>query len=173
MRMKQIAGAAPQFQMRSAIRTGVWLRMETPVARVVIFGLTKPAHDEAFHRSVGAVVGQRLDDAEPRSAIGAVRERIAVAPVGRVEEFAHAVRAGRDVRQHQGAPFAGRAAGANFESLVTRGIQPERFEALDETARRPFCFEAQKESDEQRTCAMSGSTRALRSPVALLARISN
>jgi len=44
-----------------------------------------------------AIVGQVLDDGEARTAVGAVRERVAVAAVGRLEQLAAAVVAGGDV----------------------------------------------------------------------------
>ena len=51
----------------------------------------------------GAVVGQRGDDGEARAAVGAVDERVPVAPVGRVALLGRAVGAHRDVGGGQGA----------------------------------------------------------------------
>ena len=59
------------------------------------------AHREFFHRGIGAIVGQRFDDGETRAAIGAVGEGIAKTAIVRVQDFAQAVAAGRDVRQNQ------------------------------------------------------------------------
>jgi hypothetical protein len=45
---------------------------------------TGRAHREHGHAGVGAVVGDRAQDAQPRAAMGAVGERIAKAPIGGV-----------------------------------------------------------------------------------------
>jgi len=90
-----------QSQARPAHGTCIRLSMETPVEGVLILGLAIRAHNEAAHGGVGPVVGQRLDDGETWTAVGAVGERIAIAAVARVEDFGQAVGAGGDVGQHQ------------------------------------------------------------------------
>src|SRR5437016_2957768 len=76
----------PQRKTRAANRTRIWLGVEAAVARVIVFGLAARAHGERRHRGVRAVVGQGFNDAETRATVGAVREGIAVAAVGRVED---------------------------------------------------------------------------------------
>ena len=109
--------ASPQFQTRAANRTGIGLRVKPAVARVVVFRPARRAHREFFHRGVRAVVGQRFDDAEARAAVGAIRERITIAPVFRIENFAQAIGTGGDVRQHQRGLVAAGFAGADFKFL--------------------------------------------------------
>jgi hypothetical protein len=50
--------------------------MEPAISRIIIFFLTASTHLEPLHRGVRAIVGEFLDDAEPRTAICAVREWI-------------------------------------------------------------------------------------------------
>ena len=59
------------------------------------------AHRERRHRRVRPVVGDGAHDREARPALRAVRERVAVAAVGRVEQLAQAVVAGGHVGRHE------------------------------------------------------------------------
>ena len=129
------AASSPQFQARAANRARIRLRVKAAVARVVVFGLALRAHREFLHRSVRAVVRQGFDDAEARAAIRAIRERIAVAAVFRIENFAQAIGTGGDVRQHQRGFAAAGFTCADFKLLETDGVEPRGFEALNETAR--------------------------------------
>ena len=65
------------------------------------------------HRRARAVVRDAGDDREARAAVGAVGERVAVAPVGGVAQLGQAALAGRGVRGHRRVrrPAAGAAAG--------------------------------------------------------------
>ena len=76
---------------RPAREAGVGLRMEAAVGGVGVLRRAVGAHLEALHRGRGAVVGKLVDDGEARSAVGAVDERIAVTPIGGVEQLAHAI----------------------------------------------------------------------------------
>ncbi len=71
--------------------------MESPVERVIVFGLAMRAHFEGRHGGVLAVIRNAPDDGEPGAAISAVDEGIKVAAVGGVEHFAKAVIAGCNV----------------------------------------------------------------------------
>ena len=131
----------PQFEMRAASGARIRLGVEAAVARVVVFGPALRAHRERFHRGVRAVVGQGLDDAEARATVGAVGERIAMAAVIGIEDFAQAIQARGNVRQHQRGLVAAGFAGTDFKCRVAGGVEPRGFETLDETARRFFGFE--------------------------------
>ena len=101
--------AEPGAAGRAAGRLGV----EAAVGGVVVLGRAPLAHRERRHRGQRPVVRHVTDDGEPGAAVGAVDERVLVAPVGRVGQLAQAVRAGRGVRRDQGAAqpglaFAGR-----------------------------------------------------------------
>ena len=67
------------------------------------------AHLEAGHRRVRPVVGDVAHDREARPAVGAVDERVAEAPVARVEQLGQAVGAGRAVGRDRGPRLAARA----------------------------------------------------------------
>ena len=92
--------------------------------RFIVFVPAFRAHRECLHRGVRAVVGQGLDDAEARAAVGAVGERITVAAIFGIEDFAQAIRAGGDVRQNERGFAAADFAGANFKCRVAGGIEP-------------------------------------------------
>src|SRR5208283_660206 len=93
-------------------------------------------------------VGQRLDQAVTRAAVGAIGKGIAVTTVAGIEDFPHTIRARRYVRRHQRRPLAARRGGPDLEGLVTGGVQPGGFETLDETARRLFRLESKEEGFE-------------------------
>jgi len=67
-----------------------------------------------------------------------------VAAVFGIEDFAQAIRAGGDVRQHQRGFGAAGFAGANFKLLEASSIEPRGFKALNEAARRFFGFEPEQ-----------------------------
>ncbi len=92
---------AQQPHARPADGARVGLGVEAPVERVLVLPPAGGAKREVTHGGALAVVGQVLDDREPRTAVGAVGERVAVTPVVRVEELPAAVGAGRDVRRDQ------------------------------------------------------------------------
>lgn len=87
-----------EMNTRSALRTSHRLGMEAAVRRIGIFGSAFRAHFELRHGGGGAVVRQVGDDRKTRTAIRAVDERIKIAPVFWVEEFAFAVRAEGNIR---------------------------------------------------------------------------
>ena len=77
----------PQLQLRTALRTGVGLGMKAAVARIVVLRRTFRAHLENSHRSARPVVGQRFDDGEAWSAVGAVGEGIAIPAIAGIEDL--------------------------------------------------------------------------------------
>jgi hypothetical protein len=84
-------------QPRPAGGAGVGLGVKAAVRGIGVLGRARGAHREGGHRRQRPVVGHPADDREPRSAVGTVDERVAVAPVGRVAQLAQARVAGRDV----------------------------------------------------------------------------
>ena len=107
-RRHRVAGQRParsvhERQCRPAGRAAHRLGVEPPVGRVGVLAGAVGAHPEAGHRRQWTVVRDAGDHGEPRPAVGAVDERVAVAPVGRVPQLGQAVRAGgrvgRDRRQ--------------------------------------------------------------------------
>ncbi len=70
-----------------------------------VFLRAAAAHREIPHRRVLPVVGERIQDAEPRPAGGAADERIPEPPVLRVQHLAQAVAADGQVRRKDGRPL--------------------------------------------------------------------
>ena len=86
--------------MRTANRAGRWLGVKAAVERIIVFRLAVWTHFKTGHGGLWAVIGNIADDGESRSAIGAVDEWVTVASIGRVEEFAAAVRADGHIRRN-------------------------------------------------------------------------
>ena len=124
-------------QLRPADRARIGLGMEAPVARIAVFRRASRTHAETPHRRVRPVVGQSFEDAEPRAAVRAVRERIAVAPVGRIEDLPQAIRTRRQIRQDaRDARAVRRGAQADFEPGRQVGRCAQFFHGLDVGRRR-------------------------------------
>ena len=96
---------------------------------------------EFFHRCVGTIIGQRFDNGETWTAIGAVREGITKATIIGIENLADTVGTGSDVRQNQRRLRAACCALANLEPAVINRIEEGRFEALNDGARWFFFFQ--------------------------------
>ncbi len=98
------AGGGFQPHLGATDGAGHRLGMEAAVERVLVFGGTVRAERETRHGGVGPVVGDVTDDGETRAAVGAVDERVAIAPIGRVEQLAQAVGADAHIRRdgHKG-----------------------------------------------------------------------
>ncbi len=108
----------PQFHLRPAFPAGVGLRVETAIPRIFVLGAAFAAHRKPRHRRARAVVGDSAHDAESRPAIGAVNKRIEIAAVGRIEQFAQAIRASGHVGRNQGIGARAVAARQNFKAPV-------------------------------------------------------
>jgi len=117
-----------QAQARPADRAGVRLGVKAAVQRVVVFRLAGRAHGEGAHGGHRPVVGHGFDDGVARPAVGAVGEGVAVAAVGRVQDFRQAVGAGGHVRRDQGCPGVGGAVadGEGRERLAVKGQRCDR-----------------------------------------------
>jgi hypothetical protein len=85
-------------ELRSARRTRVRLGVKAAVERRAILGKAERALRKRGHAGRRAVVGQPARDRVPGTAMGAVGERITVAPVARIEHLAQAIAAGGAVR---------------------------------------------------------------------------
>lgn len=81
-----------QPQRRAAVGAGYGLSMESAIHRIFVLGPTGIAQGKARHGSIGPVIGNSSDEGIAGPTVGAVDERIAVAPVRRVKEFPKAVR---------------------------------------------------------------------------------
>ena len=116
-----VAVAADQRQAGTALRARIRLRVKTPVRRIVVLAPARLAHRERRHRRRGPVVGHVARDGEPRPAVGAVGERVAIAAVGRVEDFADAFRAGREIRRNRHAQVGATRARHDGERVQSLG----------------------------------------------------
>ncbi len=111
-------GAGDQPQPRTARRTADWLRVEAPVAGVLVLPGAVGAQREARHRGVRTVVRQPGDDRETRPAVRTGDERMAVAPVAGVAELGQTVGAGRGVGCHERPYTAAGAGGDDAEAAL-------------------------------------------------------
>lgn len=124
--------------MWAAGGAGVGLGVEAAVRGVFVFAAAGGAHGKASHSGEGAIVGNVVNDAVARAAVGAVGEGVVVAAAVGVASFGEAVVAGGDVGGDEGKGGAGRVAFADGEGCVAGGrdIGAEDFGDADE--RRGF-----------------------------------
>ena len=101
-RRERLAGGVDQGDPGPALGAGVRLGVEAAVERVLVLGPAALAHVEGGHRGQRAVVGDAGDDRKAGPAVGAVREGVAMAPVGGIEDLGEALGAGGEVRGDEG-----------------------------------------------------------------------
>ena len=90
-----------QDDMGTAFETSVRLGVEASVGGVGVLLRACVAHGKRRHGRRRPVVGQRVDNGEPGTAVCAVHKRVAITPVLRVEEFVQAVGACRQIGRDQ------------------------------------------------------------------------
>ena len=111
------ACASQQRHPRAAFPARHGLRVEAPVAHVVVLGRALLAHRKHAHRGQRAVVGDAFDDRVARAAVGAVDVGVAVAAVLRVEHSREALIAHAGVRGDERARAPVALADVDFELL--------------------------------------------------------
>ena len=111
-----------EAEVGAADRARVGLGVKAPAGGIVVFALAVRALAERAHGGVRAVVGQALDEGVTRAALRAVDERIAMTPVGGVEEFAAAVVAEGEVGRDGSGDFPARTAEGDGETRADGGI---------------------------------------------------
>jgi len=112
---KEPALAVRQRKRRPALRTGKRLSMKTPVGLVVVLALAARTHRKAVHRRIGAVVRDAFNKGIAGAALRTGDKGVAIAKIGRLEQFAQALRTngriGGDLTHRR--PF--RSAGKNLK----------------------------------------------------------
>ncbi len=73
--------------MRATDLASVGLGMEAPIEWILVLRLAGRAHWEDAHGRLITIIRDILNDRKARTTIGAVDERIAVAPIPGIEEF--------------------------------------------------------------------------------------
>ena len=106
-KLDRVAGDAVSVRvqiedLRPADRAAVRLGVIAAVLNVVVLPVAVRAHGEGAHGGLRPVVGDILDDGKARAAVGAVDERIAVAPVRGIQQLAQAVVTDADIRGNEG-----------------------------------------------------------------------
>ena len=123
--------------MGAADRTAVRLGVVAAVFDIVVLPVAVRAHGKAPHGGQGPVIGHVFDNGKAGAAVGAVDERIAVAPVLRVQQLPQAVRAETDVRGDERVALRLHAAVENAEVRVSfERAAPVRFDRLDDRQQR-------------------------------------
>jgi hypothetical protein len=112
-----VTGIIQQANAWTALRASIRLGMETPIGGVMEFARAIAAHLKMAHGRALAIVGNILDDGKSGTAIGAVDERIAIAPIRRIEKLFETIVTGRRVRRDQYTPLLFAAAADDAESL--------------------------------------------------------
>src|SRR5437764_10955968 len=96
------------MDLRTANGAGVGLGMKAPIQWIIVFSMAGRAHWEDAHRCLVTVIRDILDNGEARATVGAVDERIAIAPVRGIEEFLQTVITGGSIRRNERLAFAAR-----------------------------------------------------------------
>src|SRR6201985_1028413 len=127
--------------MWSAFGASVRLRVKPAVQGILIFAFALVTHRKFFHRRVRTVVRQRFDNRKPRPAICTVREWVTKPPVARVENFAQAIAASRDIGEDERCFVAALFAFADFKSVVADCIEKRGVNALHNCPGRLLRFD--------------------------------
>ena len=137
-RLSSILNRPFQPDRRTTIGTGYRLGMKTPVEWILVFNGAVQAHRKRRHCCVGTVIGDIGDDGKPRSAVGTVDERVTIAPVSRVKEFAQAIITDTNIRG-DGLEVTLHRFRANNLKRVKQPRYPERnVKAVNTRQRREF-----------------------------------
>ena len=135
---------------RAALRTGIRLGMEAPVAGIIILGAAVRAHQKGRHSCVRAVIRDGARNGIPGAALGAVDEGIEMAPVGWIKKFPQTGVAGRHIGRKKGEGSASRGVHAlpDREFSVSRLREGHDLELVDPRERRRFERKPLKKSVE-------------------------
>ncbi len=124
-------------EARPAAGAARGLGVKPPVRRVVVLVGARHAHRKPGHGGERPVVGNVADDREPRTAVGAVDERVAEAAVGRVGQLAEAVGAGSGVGGDERVPGPSDWTGHDREPRCPSGGRGGVRDPFDLRERRP------------------------------------
>src|ERR1043165_9787486 len=91
----------PQLQMRATTFAGVRLGMKTSIEGIFILAPAAGTHGELTHCGVLPVVRNGVDDGKAGTTVSALRKRIPVSAIRRIQNFFHAVCARRDIRENE------------------------------------------------------------------------
>jgi len=72
--------------------------MKTPVQWIFVFLQAFGAYREILHGRNRTVIRNILDNSEPSTTVGTIREWVVVAPVGRIEYFFQEIRSCSNIR---------------------------------------------------------------------------
>ena len=147
---RHLAVARHQRHARTARRTGVGLGVKAPVPGVLVLRAAGGAHGKARHSGERPVIGDSAHDREAGAAVGAVDERIAVAPVRGVPQLAPAVGAHRGVGRDRGVGCLAVRALADREPRLPRCRELLEGHVLDDRQRRGLRAEPAKEDPHRR-----------------------
>ena len=156
-----VAGAIEQRKRRPAFGAGIGLGVKSPLCGIIELVQAPIAERESRHARIGAVVRQRAGDGEPRTALGAVDERIAVAPVARIEQLGEARLAHSRVGCDPRARIAS-AACSNLEACVRTHRRFARLDTVDASKSGRLARKTRQEAIQRRRLALDLDGNAVR-----------
>ncbi len=133
---------------RAAGGARVRLRVEAPIRGVAVLGRAGGAQAEARHGRGGPVVRRAERDGEAGPAVGAVRERVAMAAVARIAQLREAGVAGGEVGRDGGALLGGGGARDDLEAREALRREGSLDERGDVRGGRVVCAEPRDEGLE-------------------------
>ena len=120
--------------------------MEAAVGRILVLLAAVLAEGETAHRRPFAIVGQRVDQRKPRSAVGAGRKRVVVTPISRGLHLGPAVPAEDRVRRHQRPLPPTEGGGSNLELRLAQGLDELTLHLIETRKRRQLRGQSLDES---------------------------
>src|SRR5579884_364303 len=110
-----------KIDTRATDGTGVGLGMKAPIEWVVVLRLAGWTQWKDTHGCLVTIVGYILNNGEARAAVGAIDERVAVAPVSRIEEFMQTISTGGSIRRDERVAICTRLASGNHKDGIMEG----------------------------------------------------
>ncbi len=108
-------------QCRSTRLAAGRLCMEPPIGRIFIFLPACGTERKSLHRGSSPIVRTAGDNRQSRPAMRAVQKRVAISPVGRIEQFVQAIATSGHVRGNQHSTFRIEFAGFDPKLPVAEG----------------------------------------------------
>jgi hypothetical protein len=138
-----------ELECGSALGARDRFRMEAPVTGIGVLRPAEGVHRELFHRRERPVVREPFDYCEPRSAIGAINERIPIALVRGIPHLRETIGAGGGIDGEKGLGRAGRLAGYDLEVALPDRLYLVRLKMIDSRERRKISREVVQKRAER------------------------
>ena len=118
MRSCKLIHRCPELYMGPTLRTGIGLRMESSIFRILIFLLAEITHIKGVHRSAEPVIRKGFYDTVTGTALGAISKRVLEAPIIGIHYFGTTFHTGSKIRKNPRAGIFVRFTAEDFKPGV-------------------------------------------------------